>query len=198
MGVVDHLPEIPGILERWGKTVNQCPYCHGYELAGGTWGVLYTGEASLHQAKLMQDWSDRVIFFSNGSEQIGTDERASLISHKITIEDTPIEGIEGKNISLCNVRLQNQRVVPVKALFLITRCSIDNQLISQLGCELKNTPFGTMIETNNLKETTVEGVFAAGDIARSIHNATLAAADGVLAGIFAHQSLIISKNPYKL
>lgn len=48
MGVVDHLPEIPGLAERWGKTVNQCPYCHGYELAGEAWGVFYTGEASLH------------------------------------------------------------------------------------------------------------------------------------------------------
>ncbi|MEM6614379.1 MAG: NAD(P)/FAD-dependent oxidoreductase, partial [Cyanobacteria bacterium P01_C01_bin.72] len=82
-GVSDRLPEIPGLTERWGKTVNQCPYCHGYELAGGTWGVLYTGEASLHQAKLMQDWSDKVIFFSNGSDGIG--DRASLISNKITI-----------------------------------------------------------------------------------------------------------------
>ena len=51
MGVVDHLPEISGLAERWGKTVNSCPYCHGYELAGGTWGVLYAGEASFHQAK---------------------------------------------------------------------------------------------------------------------------------------------------
>lgn len=54
-----------------------------------------------------------------------------------------------------------------------------------------------MIATNNLKKTTVEGLFAAMDIALSMHKATWAAADGVSAGIFAHQSLIVSKNPYQ-
>jgi len=86
--------------------------------------------------------------------------------------------------------------VPLKALFVITQSSINSPLISQLGCELEDGLFGSMIKTNNLKETTVEGVFAAGDIARALHNATWAAADGVSAGIFAHQSLIVSRNPY--
>ena len=194
-GVSDRLPEIPGLAERWGKTVNQCPYCHGYELAGGTWGVLYTGEASLHQTKLMQDWSDKVILFANGSDEIG--DRASLTSHKIIIEDTPIESIEGEDVSICNIILQNQKVVPLKALFLITRSAIDNPIVTQLGCELEDAPFGKMIKTNNLKETTVKGVFAAGDVARPIHNATWAASDGVSAGIFTHQSLVVGINPYQ-
>lgn len=34
-GVTDKLPEIPGLAERWGKTVFHCPYCHGYELEQG-------------------------------------------------------------------------------------------------------------------------------------------------------------------
>ncbi|MEM8674474.1 MAG: NAD(P)/FAD-dependent oxidoreductase [Cyanobacteria bacterium P01_G01_bin.67] len=196
-GVSDRLPEIPGLAERWGKTVNQCPYCHGYELAGETWGVLYTGEASLHQAKLMPDWSDKVILFANGSDKIQADERANLISHKITIEDTPIESIEGEDVSICNIRLQNQKVVSLKALFLITRSAIDNPIVTQLGCELEDATFGKMIKTNNLKETTVKGVFAAGDVARPIHNATWAASDGVSAGIFTHQSLVVGINPYQ-
>lgn len=197
MGVVDRLPEIPGLSERWGKTVNQCPYCHGYELADGTWGVLYTGGALLHQAKLMKDWSDKVILFANGAEQIGNDKRNSLISHEISIEDVPIKAIEGEDTSLCTIRLQNQKIVRIKALFLITRSSIDNPIISQLGCELEDTPFGQMIKTNNLKETTIKGVFAAGDLARPIHNATWAASDGVSAGIFTHQSLLVEINPYQ-
>jgi thioredoxin reductase len=196
MGVVDHLPEIPGLAERWGKTVNACPYCHGYELAGETWGVLYRGEASLHQAKLVLDWSDNVVFFSNGSDQISADNRADLESHGITIEDTPVESLVGEGENLSGVKLKDQRVVPLKALFVITQSSINSPLISQLGCELEDGLFGSMIKTNNLKETTVEGVFAAGDIARALHNATWAAADGVSAGIFAHQSLIVSRNPY--
>ncbi len=197
MGVIDHLPDIPGLAERWGKTVNQCPYCHGYELAGGTWGVLYTGAGSLHQVKLMLDWSDNVVLFSNGSDQISTDIRADLTSTGgITIEDTPIESLVGEGESLSGIKLKDQRTVPLKALFVITRSSIACPLAAQLGCELEDGAFGPMVKTSNLKETTTAGVFAAGDIARPFANATLAAADGTLAGIFAHQSLIVSSNPY--
>lgn len=197
IGVIDHLPEIPGLAERWGRTVNSCPYCHGYELAGGTWGVLYTGEASLHQAKLMLDWSDNVVLLANGSDQLSDDVRADLTSNSgITVEDTPIESLVGEGESLSGIKLKDQRIIPIKALFVITRSSIASPLVSQLGCELEDGAFGPMIKTSDLKETTTAGVFAAGDIARPFANATLAAADGVLAGISAHQSLVVSSNPH--
>jgi len=49
-------------------------------------------------------------------------------------------------------------------MFLVTRTSISSPLVSQLRCELEEGHFPS--KTNNLQETTVEGVFAAGDIAR--------------------------------
>jgi len=47
-GVVDELPDIPGVAERWGRHVFHCPYCHGYELDRGRIGVLGVGPTSLH------------------------------------------------------------------------------------------------------------------------------------------------------
>lgn len=63
-GVTDVLPEIPGLRERWGKTVLHCPYCHGFEIGGGSIGVLAMGPMSIHQASLIADWGD-VTFFTN-------------------------------------------------------------------------------------------------------------------------------------
>ncbi len=57
-GVVDMLPDIPGLSERWGKTVATCPFCHGYEIGGGSIGVLATGPLSVHHASLIADWGD--------------------------------------------------------------------------------------------------------------------------------------------
>src|SRR5688572_15196043 len=56
-GVVDELPAVPGLAERWGVTVLHCPYCHGYEVADTRLGVLATGEGSMHHALLLPDWS---------------------------------------------------------------------------------------------------------------------------------------------
>src|SRR5688500_4772703 len=33
-GLVDVLPEVPGVSEFWGKSVLHCPYCHGWEVRG--------------------------------------------------------------------------------------------------------------------------------------------------------------------
>lgn len=47
-----------------------------------------------------------------------------------------------------------------------------------------------MIRTDTGKMTTVPGVYAAGDIAQFMQNATFASADGVLAGASLHRALI--------
>ncbi|MBE9062984.1 NAD(P)/FAD-dependent oxidoreductase [cf. Phormidesmis sp. LEGE 11477] len=189
-GITDQLPDIPGVRERWGKTVNHCPYCHGYELAGRKWGVLNVGEASLHQVKLMVDWSDDVTFFAQGDNRLSADERAELTKRNISIVDSPVKSLVGDSGTLERVELDNGQSVPLEALFLTTQTSINNPLIEQLGCELEAGPFGSMVKTNNFQETTVEGVYAAGDVARSMHTVTWAASDGVTAGAFAHQSLL--------
>src|SRR5688572_20992032 len=47
-GVIDDLQDLPGLKERWGRTVLHCPYCHGYEVADRRLGVLAIGEMSVH------------------------------------------------------------------------------------------------------------------------------------------------------
>ena len=51
-GVVDVLPDIPGLAERWGSSIFHCPYCHGYELDRGPIGVLATSALSMHHAMI--------------------------------------------------------------------------------------------------------------------------------------------------
>jgi thioredoxin reductase len=50
--------------------------------------------------------------------------------------------------------------------------------------------FGSIIQTDDTKMTTVSGVYAAGDITRSVHNVTWASVDGVTAGMSVHRSLV--------
>jgi hypothetical protein len=86
-------------------------------------------------------------------------------------------------------------VVPLDALFTHSRNTIASPLAEQLGCAFDEGPFGPVIRTDAKRETTVPGVYAAGDAARVPHNATWASADGVTAGIAAHQSLALGERP---
>ena len=61
-GFEDQLPDIPGLAERWGKTVLHCPYCHGYEVGGGPIGVLARTAEAARFAAVVADWGNVTLF----------------------------------------------------------------------------------------------------------------------------------------
>lgn len=189
-GVVDELPDIPGLRERWGVSVLHCPYCHGYEVADRRFGVLARGEMAVHQALLVTEWSAHVTLFTNGVVQPDAEQRAALAAHGVRIDERPVAALVGEEMELSAVRMEDGAMVPVEALFTQLRTRMASPLAEQLGCELEDGPFGPMIRTDARKATTVPGVFAAGDTTRVPPNVTLAAAEGVMAGLAAHQSLV--------
>lgn len=188
-GVVDLLPDIPGVAERWGQTALHCPYCHGYEVRGERLGVLSVLPQSTHQALLISDWGS-VTFFLNGQPEPDAVTLAKFAERGITVEATPILQLEGHAPALEGVRLTDDRLIPVGALFLASRIQPASDLAGQLGCTFIDGPQGPLLQTDASKQTSVPGVYAAGDLTPGIGNASMAAADGVFAGASLHQSLI--------
>jgi thioredoxin reductase len=192
-GVADELPRIPGLAERWGRTVLHCPYCHGFEVGDRRLGVLATSELSLHHALLLGDWSDDVTLFTNDAFAPDAAQRAALAARGTRVETRKvIELVGGEPPSLEGVRLADGEVVPLDAIFVASRTRLTSRIAERLGCELEDGPQGEIVRTDATKETTVKGVFAAGDAARSPHNALFAAADGAMAGVAAHRSLVMA------
>lgn len=188
-GVSDMLPELPGLAERWGKSVLHCPYCHGFEYAGQRLGVLHSTPMSAHQALLIADWGPTTLYL-NGAATPDEETRLKLTQRGVTIEPARISALRGENGGLSSLLLEDGRGAPIDALYVASRTRLNSAIAEQLGCALDDGPFGSVIRTDEKKLTTVPGVYAAGDIARVPHNASWAAADGVTAGVFLHQSLI--------
>jgi len=188
-GVVDLLPDLPGLRERWGQTALPCPYCHGYEVKGRRLGVLHTFPGSSHQAMLISDWGPTT-YFLNGQPVPDEATMAKLAQREITVEPAPVMGLEGQAPAITGLRLKDGRMTPIETLFLGTRTRLASSLAEQLGCAIDDGPVGPVIRTDSSKLTTVPGVYAAGDIAQFGANATLASAAGVFAGVSLHQSLI--------
>jgi len=186
LGVRDDLPDIPGLEERWGKSVFHCPYCHGYELNRGRIGVLATSPNSMHHAMMLPDWGPTALFL-NGSFTPDPEQIAQLRRRGVTVDDGIVDRLDGEG---ANVIMRDGRVVPLDGLFTATRTRVASPIAEQLGCAFDDGPMGAFIRTDAMKATTISGVFACGDAARMAGSVSLAVGDGALAGAAAHQSLI--------
>ncbi|HTO33526.1 MAG TPA: NAD(P)/FAD-dependent oxidoreductase [Pararhizobium sp.] len=190
-GVEDRLPDIPGLRERWGKTVLHCPYCHGYEIGGGAIGVIATHPMSAHQATVVADWGD-VTLFTNGMPEPDEATLDLLAQRGVSLQPGVVTAIEGETDTPMQVRLASGKGITVKALFAAPDLHLRGTLAQDLGCSLEDSPAGKIIATNAMKATSIAGVYAAGDNARAFGNITLSSADGVMAGLGIHQSLMFA------
>lgn len=196
-GVADGLPDIAGLRERWGASVLHCPYCHGYEFGGQRLGVLYHSPPSGMHAQLIADWGPTTLFL-NGETTLEPSEYERLLALGIAVEPARIAALEGPGQALQGVRLQpngggDARVVPIDALYVAASTRPSSPLAEQLGCAFDEGPMGPYVRTDANKMTTVPGVYAAGDLTLMRHNATLASAEGVLAGVSAHQAMVFGQ-----
>lgn len=184
-GVVDELPEVEGLAERWGRSVFSCPYCDGYELGQGSIGVLATGPLSIHQALMLPDWGKTTLFLNGALEPDG-EQLASLAARGVAIEPAPVARIAGK----ADVVLGDGRIQPLAGLFVMSRTHAASPLAEQLGCAFDDGMTGMFIRTDMQKASTVAGVYCCGDAARMAPGVAAAVADGVMAGVAAHRSMI--------
>lgn len=187
-GVVDLLPDLPGLAERWGRRVFHCPYCHGYELNRGQIGVLGVSALSLHHGLMLPDWGPTTLFLNDALEPNG-EQLAQLESRGVKLERTVVRHIDGD----LDLHLADGRTIALDGLFVATRLEPASPLAERLGCEVDESPFGRTIKTDAMKATTVPGVYACGDLARPGGSVAAAVGDGTLAGAAVHQSLIFAK-----
>lgn len=189
-GVSDTLP-LPSMNPRWGVSVLHCPYCHGYEVRDRPIGVIANHPGSVHQGMLLPDWGPTT-YFTQGVFEPTAEEADLLAARGVGIERTPVIELLGDGAATRAARLADGREIPIEAVFTAPATRPTSPLAEQLGCALIDGMTGPHIQVDAMQQTTIAGVFAAGDAAQPMHNATLASAGGVLAGVAAHRSLVMA------
>jgi len=187
MGVSDGLPKVEGLSERWGKSVFHCPYCHGFELDQGQIGVLAVSPISMHHALMLPDWG-QTTFFLNRAFEPDVAQLAQLAKRGVAVERSHVLYVAGH----ANMHLADGRIVTLDGLFTITATKPSGPIAMQLGCAFDQGPTGPFIQTNEMKETSVPGVFACGDAARAAGTVALGVGDGAMAGAATHRSLMFA------
>ncbi|MBA2560752.1 MAG: NAD(P)/FAD-dependent oxidoreductase, partial [Propionibacteriales bacterium] len=169
-GLVDELPDIPGLRERWGRDVLHCPYCHGWEVRDQALGVIASNGFAPHGALLFRQWSNDVTLFLNGGPVPPHDEAEQLAARGVTVEEQPIDGLVVEDDRIVGVRLASGEVVTRQALVVSPRMVARSEVLSSLGIEaveqeMNGVVFGTVAPADPTGATSVPGVWVAGNVA---------------------------------
>jgi thioredoxin reductase len=183
-GLVDELPDIAGLRERWGRDVIHCPYCHGWEVRDQAIGVLATGPMSGHQALLFRQLSPDVTLFLNGRPHPSGDEGALIRARGITIVEGAVTGLEIAGDRITGVRLADGTVTPRQAIVVATRMVARAGFLSALGLKAVPHPsgMGEHVPADPTGRTEVPGIWAAGNVSDLAAQVGGAAAAGAVAG----------------
>lgn len=146
-GLTDKLPDIPGLVERWGTSVLHCPYCHGWEVRGRRLGVLAPSSESLMHAQLIRQWSDHVVVFT-GQSEVTAASRKRLRSRGVEVVTAPIERVLGAGTTICEVQTREGDVVALDALFVAPSAIANDSFLDHLDLAKVKTPQGIFLETD--------------------------------------------------
>jgi thioredoxin reductase len=187
-GLRDTLPGIDGAEALYGVSLFHCPDCDGPTVLDQNVGVVGADRHAAGLALYLLNWTERVSLFCNGETPELTDEtRARLRTYDIGINPGRAARLCTEDGRLCAVELENGTIVPVQALFFHLGSEPRCDLAEQIGCDRDDDGY---LAVDRGHETSVPGVYAAGDITGHPHLASVAAADGVRAALTIHRSLL--------
>ncbi|MEV6511221.1 NAD(P)/FAD-dependent oxidoreductase [Streptomyces sp. NPDC051642] len=193
-GLKDELPSVPGVVERFGRDVIHCPYCHGWEVRDQAFGVLATTAMSVHQALMVSQWSKDVTLFLHtvAESELTDDDLRRLAAAGVSVVPGEVAELAVEDDRLTGVRLTDGSTHPREALFVGPRAVPQTGLLEKLGAELQETPFGAYPVVDPTGLTTVPGVWAVGNAMGFAEQVVNAASAGYRAGATINGELLMS------
>lgn len=189
-GLVDELPDVPGVRELWGDQVLHCPYCHGWEVRDRAVGVLATGPKTTHQALLFRQLSDDVVVFAH-TRPPADDQRRELAARGVSIIEGEVVRLEIDGGRLVGVRLADGRLIARDAVAVAPRFVARSDLLAALGVEVVEQPdFGWRVAADATGRTNVPGVWVAGNVTDLAAQVVVAAAEGATAATHINADLV--------
>jgi thioredoxin reductase len=193
-GVHDELPETPGFRELWGRGVYHCPYCHGWEVRDRPLAVLAKTEYLVMQATLIRNWSRDLVALTDGEPGLHPDARDRLAALDVPVKEEKISRLEGDGAagSLRRIVFEDESEISREGLFYAPPQRQRSDLAEALGCEIAPMGLSPAVVKGDpmTRETTVPGVYVAGDAGTMLQGAIMAASSGASAAAFLNHSLI--------
>jgi thioredoxin reductase len=186
-GVQDVFPVVDGFAEHYGSSVFHCPSCDGYEARDRDVVALGWDRRLVGFAGTLLNWARSVVVVTNGHRFEGDEQcREELAANGIELVEQSATGFVGTRGDLRGVRLSSGRELPADLAFFSVAHEPRVELAQSLGCRLDDEGY---VEVDAQGQTSVAGVYAAGDLTPGLQLVSVAAASGAVAGVAAAQSL---------
>jgi thioredoxin reductase len=186
-GVVDNVPDIPGLSELYGSSVFHCPYCDGWEVRDQPIAVYGRGARGAGLSLELLGWSRDLILCTDGPNEIGADDRARLAANGVGLREDHIARLEGRDGVLERVVFASGNALPRRALFFTNGQRQQSPLALALGCQMSDK--GT-VQTGKYETTHLPGLYVAGDASRDVQWVVVAAAEGAEAAFAINTDLL--------
>jgi thioredoxin reductase len=190
-GFKEVLPDIPRVKEFYGKSLFSCPFCDGWELRDRPLAVIADDHKAFHMAKMVSNWTNDLIIFTNGSKVLSLEEQELLKSKGISINEKKISAFIGEEGMLEKIQFEDETSVLREGGFIAAEWKQAASFDSSLEYTL-NEQGG--IATDSWQRTNTEGVFACGDTRiAGPSQLIIAAGEGCMAAMAVNAALIEEK-----
>jgi thioredoxin reductase len=193
-GIMDELPGLPGVADRWGRDVLYCPYCHGWEIRNQRIGVLAADSHSVMQALTFRQWSPDVTLLLNDALELSPGQEEQLAARSVRVVEGKVRGLEVRDDRLAGAALEAGGRVPLDVLVVSPATTSKANMLQRLGLEpaaLQDGP-GSRLETDESGRTSCPGVWAAGNATDVSAQVMTAAAAGLRAAEAINADLVLA------
>ncbi|MEL6065187.1 NAD(P)/FAD-dependent oxidoreductase [Methylobacterium sp. DCY52] len=187
-GVVDRepaLPDVPDAIQR--GLVRHCGICDGYEILGKRVAVIGHGSSGLHEAMFLRTYTFDVTLLSLGCPlSLSEDERRKAAEAGIGVVEEPVERVivDGDEVRALAMRDGDHR--SFDALYSALGSDARSDLVRGLGTHLDDK--GCVV-TDEHQRSSTDGLFAAGDVVRSLDQISVAMGQAAIAATAIHNRL---------
>jgi thioredoxin reductase len=186
-GVRDLHPNIEGFFDFYGSSVFVCPHCDGYEVRDQPIALVAWSPSMLPFMQTLTQWTRDITIVTDGrATPLGPDERRQLAEIGARVTTKKVRAFEGENGRLRALRFDDHTTVPVSAAFFAMEHQFQTTLAEQLGCRLRP---GGCVDVDEHLRTSIDDVWAVGDLVGEEQLVPIASAHGVKAGIDVHRTL---------
>ncbi|WP_336832025.1 NAD(P)/FAD-dependent oxidoreductase [Staphylococcus pseudoxylosus] len=159
-GLREHGPDITNFNDFYGQSIFYCPWCDGYEMRNKKLAVIYSGEMLLHMVKLLSNFSQEIVVFTNGEKEVLEADKALLNNKGIDIYTEPIARLIGNNGHLDVIELIDEQIISVEGAFAKMYWDTQFDFLNQLSITRDGDG---KFDTDIYGETSVEGLYVAGE-----------------------------------